>query len=268
MDVTNLLTNLDTRRKQLADLAKTRADGLRSDAIELWNMPLLTINLMLKRTVDNDPFWRDLTLDWFHEATMPHPKLRVIRNLKWGCAVCILPRTHNDYFMLVEAAARRNFKKAQRSGYTFSRINSNEHLDGIREIRMSTDVRQGKMPEDYLRGEVKETKDPPSRNHYHAYPYFGVFHEKKLVAYSSCFIAGELCSLEHTLGHADHQSDGIVPMMLIGIAEELYKDHPAVRYFMYGTYFGAAQRMRRFKKKFRFFPTRVDWRLDARETAE
>lgn len=268
MNVLKVLANLDERRKSLVASAHARADRIRADVEEARRMPVLTINLMLKRTIDNDAFWANLTNEWHGEATRPHPRLRAIRNLEWGCAVCILPRSNDDYFMHVEAAARRNVKKALRAGYSVSVIDANEHLEGIREIRQSTDVRQGKMPESFFWGEVKAHKNPKSRNHYHAYPYFGVHKDGKLVAYSSCFIAGELCSLEHTLGHADYQSDGIVPLMLTGIAKELYAKHPAVRYFMYGTYFGAAPKLRRFKKKFRFFPHRVLWRLDARETAE
>jgi len=268
VDVVKMATDLMGSRREHVDKARAQLEAWRDDLREIRDMPVLTINLMLKRTVDNDPYYRDLTLSWYEEATARHPKLKLIRNLEWGAAVAILPRTHEEYFMYIEAAARRNFKKAQRANYRFAPFESKDHLDGIREVRQSTDVRQGKkVPDEMMYGELEAAKDPKSRNHFHGYPYYGVFHEDKLVAYSSCFVAGEVCALEHILGHADYQSDGIVPMMLIGIAEDLYKNHPAVRYFMYGTYFGAATKMRRFKKKFRFFPHRVHWKLDARETS-
>lgn len=268
MDLVKTATEMLGSRREYLDKVRAQLTRWRDDFNELREMPVLTINLMLKRTVDNDPYYRDLTVSWHAEATARHPKLKLIRNLEWGAAVAILPRTHEEYFMYIEAAARRNFKKAQRANYTFSPFDTKDRMDDIREIRQSTDVRQGKVPEEMMFGDLQPAKDPKSRNHYHGYPYFGVFHENKLVAYSSCFVAGEICALEHILGHADYQSDGIVPMMLIGIAEDMYKNHPAVRYFMYGTYFGAAPKMRRFKKKFRFFPHRVFWKLDARETAE
>lgn len=267
MDLAKMATDLIGSRREPVDKARARLQGVADDLREIRDMPVLTINLMLKRTVENDPYYRDLTISWYEEATGRHPKFKIIPFLKWGVAVATLPRTHEDYFMYIEAAARRNFKKAKRAGYRFSPIESKDHLDDIREIRQSTDVRQGKVPDDMLYGEVKAPKDPKPRSHYHGYPYYGVFHEDKLVAYASCFVGGELCALEHILGHADYQSDGIVPMMLIGIAEDLYKNHPAVRYFMYGSYFGAAPKMRRFKKKFRFFPHRVYFKLDTRETA-
>ncbi len=249
-----------------AALLRTRSEALRADASEIARMPVLTVNLMLKRTVDNDPFYAQCTKQWFEDATRRHPKFPLIQSKAWGCAVCVLPRTHEDYFKYIEASARRNYKKAVKAGYRFAPLDFNANLEAVAEIRQSTPERQGAMPDSYLNGDVKPHQNPKSRNAYHDYPYFGVFLKDKLVAYSSCFVSGELCSLQHILGHAEFQSDGIVPMMLIGIAEEIYKRYPAVRYFMYGTYFGAAPAMRRFKKKFRFYPHRVSWRLDARET--
>ena len=67
--------------------------------------------------------------------------------------------------------------------------------------------------------------------------------------------------LEHVYGHADRQPDGVVPMLIVGIAEHLIRQRPMVKYFCYGTYFGASTTMRRFKRKFLFEPHRVDWQL-------
>ncbi|MCA9632072.1 MAG: hypothetical protein KC766_30670 [Myxococcales bacterium] len=255
-----------SRLVRYAAQLRSRSEAVRADLLEIARMPVLTINLMLKRSVDNDPFYAECTRNWFADATRRHPKLPLIRSKTMGCAVCVLPRTRDDYFMYIEASARRNYKKAVKAGYRFAPLDFNANLDAVAEIRQSTPERQGAMPESYLRGEVQAHSNPKSRNAYHDYPYFGVFLGEKLVAYSSCFVSGELCSLQHILGHADFQSDGIVPMMLVGIAGEIYERYPAVRYFMYGTYFGAGPAMRRFKKKFRFYPHRVIWRLDARET--
>ena len=267
MDFPKTVTNVLNSREDLLREARATIDRLKADYEQFRKMPTLSINLMLKRTVDNDQFYKKITIEWFEEARRRHPKFKVIRELEWGVAVAILPRTFDDYFMYIEASARRNYKKAKRNGYTFSKLDINKYLDDVREIRQSTDVRQGKVPEDLMYGEIERNTNPPSRNHYHDYPYVGVFKDGKLVAYASAFVGGEVCSLEHILGHADYQSDGIVPMMIIGLAEVLYKEHPAVRYFMYGTYFGAGKTLRRYKKKFRFYPHHVYWMLDARETS-
>lgn len=249
--------------------ARDKLEQLRADLREARDMPVVTINLMYKRTVHNHDFYRSLTKSWHDEATAPHPRFRVIPALEWGVAVCTLPRTHDDYFMFIEASARRNAKKAERCGYRCAPFTlTEEHVDDVRAIHQSTDVRQGKVSEAILNGPVNAIDNPPSRTPFHAYPYCGVFLEDKLVAYASSFVAGELATIETIFGHADHHHAGIVPMMMVGMSRILYEDHPSVRYFVYGTYFGASAKLRRFKKKFRFFPHRVHWRLDARETAE
>ncbi len=251
------------------DVARAQVGRWRDDLREARDMPVITVNLMYKRAADNHVFFRDLTREWYDEVTAPHPKFRIIHNLEWGVAVCTLPRSHDEYFMHIEASARRNVKKARRKGYRcMPFVVTEDHLDDIRAIHQSTDVRQGKVSDEILYGEVRASTDPPSRSPYHAYPYIGVFLDDRLVAYSSCFIAGELASVERLFGHADHQSAGVVPKMLNGMAKVIYDHHPAVRYFAYGSYFGAAPNMRRFKKKFRFFPHRVHWKLDTRETAD
>jgi hypothetical protein len=176
--------------------------------------------------------------------------------------MCRLPGTFDEYFMRVEGSARRNYKKALREGCAVRRIQFNDHLEAIREVRMSADVRQGRpMPEEYRRGLVAPSTDPPSRSPLHDYPYFGVFLGDKMVGYAGCLVAGEVCSLEHILGHADHLAVGAVPQLIIGIAQHLYRHHPQVRYYTYGMYFGGGEGLRRFKRKFDFLPHRVDWVL-------
>jgi hypothetical protein len=110
-------------------------------------------------------------------------------------------------------------------------------------------------------GEVTPCTDPPSRNSLHDYPYFGVLKENKVYAYGACLVAGEVSMLDTVFGHAARQPDGVVPMLITGIARDLYEKHPKVRYFMYGTYFGASETLRRFKTKFGFVPHHVHWKL-------
>jgi hypothetical protein len=257
------------RPKQLLATARAQLDSWRDDLREAREMPVVTINLMYRRTADNHVFFRELTQGWYDEVTGPHPRFRVIPRLEWGVAVCHLPRTLDDYFMFVESSARRNAKKAQRSGYRCQPFTLTEdYVPDVRAIHQSTDVRQGKVTDEILHGPVNAVTDPPSRTPFHAYPDCGVFFDERLVAYSSCFVAGEMASVERIFGHADHQAAGVVPMMLMGMSKLIYENHPAVRYLVYGSYFGSAPNMRRFKKKFRFYPHRVHWKLDTRETAE
>jgi hypothetical protein len=228
------------------------------------SLPSLTIDLMLERTADNDPFFGRIVRSFYDDAQRRHPKLPLIRALEWGVSVCVLPPSFDAYFLAIEGSARRNFRKAERTGYRFERIDMNEHLQAIGEIRRSTDTRQGKMPQAFLHAAVSPCTDPPTRSDVHDYPYFGVFKEQSLVAYACCLVAGEAYVVEHVYGHAAHLGDGVVPMLFIGIAEHAYRRYPQARYYVYGTHFGALPKLRRFKKKFCFFPHRVHWQLDAR----
>jgi hypothetical protein len=227
-------------------------------------MPRVRVNLMFHRTQENDPFFARVVSDFYAQATARRPSLPLVRRMSHGVALCRLPDTFERYFMSVEGSARRNYKKACRTGCRVVRIQFNDHLDAIRDVRLSTPLRQGRpMPDDYSNGIVRPVSDPPSRNPCHDFPYFGVFAGDTLIGYAGCLVAGELCHIEHILGHAEYANLGAVPLLIIGIAKELYRSHAHVKYFAYGTYFGAGPTMRRFKRKFRFMPHRVDWELGA-----
>jgi len=225
-------------------------------------MPSVTVDLMHRATTGNDPFYSETVREFHRSACAPHPKLRLIGQFNYGVAVCVLPAGYDDYFMMIDAAARRNYKKATRLGYSFDKIDYNRHLDDIREVRRSTPERQGRqLPTELIRDEVEPCRNPPTRTAAHDYPYFGILRDGKVVAYAGCLIAGQVCILEHILGHMAKQSDGIVPMLIIDIAKFVMAHHPDVKYYMYGTYFGAGTTMRRFKRKFRFMPHKVHWVL-------
>jgi hypothetical protein len=261
---------VETPSEEVGLMADSKTIGQRLIGVfeNAWNiveMPTITAHLMYRNTIDNHPFYRKLTKDFHQEMTEGHTKFPLVGQYEWGTALCVMPRTFEEYFMMVDAAARRNYKKAQRMGYRFARIDPNNYLKDIKDIRISTDTRQGKVADSLYHGDVKINTDPPSTSKWHDYPYYGVFKDERLVAYASCFVAGEVCFLQHILGHAQFQSDGVVPMLIIGMAEQTYLKYPAVRYFIYGTFFGARTNMQRFKRKFHFYPHRVIWKLDSSE---
>lgn len=225
-------------------------------------MPRLRIDLRCGEAAANDPFFGRITRDHYRDARRRDPKRMFLRRMAHGVAVCPLPPTFDAYYMTVEGSARRNHKKAVREGCQFRPIVFNDHLAEIAEVRGSATHRQGKpMPAEYLTAAADPITDPPSRHPAHAYPYFGVFLNGKLIGYASCLIAGEYAGVETIFGHAGYFTYGVVPQLLIGIAEHLYRHHPGVKYYCYGTYFGATDTMRRFKRKFGFLPHRVDWAL-------
>ncbi len=223
--------------------------------------PSIRICLMLDRALVNHVFFQDMVRGFYADARRRHPRFPVMRRMTSGVAVCELPATFDDYFMLIEAAGRRNYKKALRLGYEFKRLDYNAHLPEITDILRSTDVRQGKMPEELLTDGAQPHRNPESLSRYHDYPYFGIFHEGTVVAFGSCLVAGELAMIERIYGHAAHQANGVVPMLLIGMTKAWLDEYPGVKYFAYGTYFGASESLRRFKRKFLFYPHRVKWIL-------
>lgn len=238
-----------------------RIASARRDLIAMTRDPQIAVDLMYRDTHRNDPFYRALVLDFYRSARLRHPKLLLCRRLSHGVALATLPGTFDEYFMKIEAAARRNFKKAQRLGYEFSRIAYSEHLEDIGEILRSTEFRQGRMSQELLAAPLKPSQNPVSQTSIHDFAHFGILHEGVLRAYAGCFIAGEICLIERIFGHATLQGDGIVPMLIISIAEQLYQRHPNVKYYGYGTYYGAREEMRRFKRKFLFTPHRVLWNV-------
>lgn len=234
-----------------------------ADLRELARLPEVTIDLMMRATRENDPFYERMVRDFYGETRARHRRFPLLRHWRYGVALCPLPATADDYFASIEAAARRNYKKAQRLGYRFERLEHNRFLSDMKEIHSSTDVRQGRMPDHLVHGEVKPCSDPPSRTNVHDYPYFGILKDGKLVAYSGSLVAGEAFLIEQLYGHAAHHADGVVPMLLIEMAGHIRAHYPHVKYYVNEMYYGAGETMRRFKRKFGFLPHKVRWVLGA-----
>ncbi len=229
---------------------------------EVLALPQLTVDLQWRHTERNAPFFRNYTRQFYEEARQRHPRFPLVRRYSIGFAIHALEKDFEAYFMAIEAAARRNWKKAQRHQFRFQAIDFNERLPEIREIVSSTEVRQGKVPDRLLKGEIHENTNPPSLDSHHDYPFFGVLNaDGKLCAYAGCFLCGDICLIETIYGHADYQQFGIVPLLIIEIARQLIDHHPEVPYYAYGTYYGASESLRRFKRKFGFHPARVQWKL-------
>jgi hypothetical protein len=174
--------------------------------------------------------------------------------------MCDLLSDVRPYLTRIEASGQRNVKKAQRLGYRFGPLDYNAHVHEVVNIRRSNDERQGRVSLLCRACSLKPVMNPAPLNDYHRYDYYGVFREGALHAYAACFQAGQVCLIEQVFGHADDLADGVVPMLLAGIAQHLTQ-FPHVQYYCYGTTFGAPTSMRRFKKKFLFYPHNVIWEL-------
>lgn len=230
---------------------------------EVLSLPTREVDLQFRDALNNSPFFQDYTQSFYKETRQRHPRFPLARKLSVGFAMKSLEDDFDAYFMSIEGSARRNWKKADRNGFTARRFDFNEHLDAVREILASTEVRQGKqMPERLLKGQIKENTNPPSTDPAHDYPFYGVFDEQgALRAYAGCFVCGEICMIETIYGHAEFQNAGVVPMLVIEIARALIEERKGVKFYAYGTYYGAGESMQRFKRKLGFNPVRVRWKL-------
>jgi hypothetical protein len=226
------------------------------------SLPKVFINLMFEKTQGNDPFYSALVKSFYKLANSRHPKIFFIKRYAYGFALCRLPLTFDEYFQNLKKSARWNYRKATRLGYEVKRFDANAKRNDIAEILKSTPVRQGKLPKEIREGNIPVINDPPSRSSYHDFFYIGLFRNGKLYAYASCAIMGELCNMNDLYGHAAYEKDGLVPLLLIKIAEHIYEKYPSVKYYAFGTYFGARASMRQFKRKFQFHPHRVSWILE------
>ena len=231
------------------------------DWSEIRGLPRIKINLALDETSNNEPFFRRVVEEFYTNATRRHRRIPFFRELEIGVAVNCLPGTYDEYFMDIDGSARRNVKKARRLGYDFERIDYSSHLDDIWDIHRSTPVRQGPMSKEFLDQRPEPIADPQSGTNVHDYPYFGVTKNGRVVAYGGCFVAGELMMITTIFGHEGCKSNGVVPLLIVGMAEYSYEAYPRVKYYGYDKYYGADVGLRRFKKKFGFAPHVVTWTL-------
>ena len=257
---------------------------VRSDMITMFRMPSIKVNLMLDKAEGCNKFYYDVTRKFLDEALASHSQYPFMRKMGTGVALCPMSDSFDDYFSMIEPSARRNCRKALKKGYEFRRIDFNDHLADIEEIRRSSEFRQGRVTKSLRSSEVKPCVNPVSNSKVHDYPYFGVVGpmtdeqgdecgggrneftmkvgndgDRKLVAYAGCLVAGDVCMIEHILGHADYHADGVVPLLITEMARYVREKYPSVKYYAYGTFFGAGKTMRRFKRKFCFLPHRVRW---------
>jgi hypothetical protein len=231
------------------------------DLKALLSLPKVTLHLQAAQAEDNDPFFRKLILNFYAKTRRRNPRHLFLRDFRWGVALQPM-ELQPGMESTLESSAVRNQKKALRNGYQVEKMEYNKWLEDIQKVRRSTEVRQGPVDPRLLSQPVRPITDPPSRNNIHDYPFFGVFREGVLVAYASCWVAGEVAMIEHILGHADHQDQGIMPLLILGIKEQVRNRHPHVRWLGYEMWFGASDKLRRFKKKMGFRPYKVNWALD------
>jgi hypothetical protein len=229
----------------------------------LFQTPKSPLSLMLEKIEGNDSFYKKITINFYKLVTKRRRKMSLFRQMTRAVSVCLLPNSYAVYIKSIESSGHQNVKKAIKNGYTFKTINYNEHLDDIWDIRRSTRTQQGNVPDSSISSRPKASADPKSNTLYHGYPYFGVFDpENKLEAYTGCLLAGEVIEMSHFYGYADHQKNGVVPLLITSIFNHTIENHPQIKAFIYSGYIGASPTLKHFKKKFNFLPYQIKWSLN------
>src|SRR5438105_1642575 len=129
--------------------------------LNFFNLPKVSVNLMLEKTQENDPFYAAVVKKFYKMANARHAKLLFAKQYEYGFAMCRLPASFGDYFRGLKKSARWNYRKATRLGYDVKRFDVNQRLEEIAEIWRSTPVRQGRLPKEIREGRVAVVNDPP-----------------------------------------------------------------------------------------------------------
>ncbi|KQQ36222.1 hypothetical protein ASF61_08520 [Duganella sp. Leaf126] len=188
--------------------------------------------------------------------TMPHPRLRIVRNKSLGVALIDL-RAFADSAAYLRSVAQKDHagyqaRRARARGYTVAEIDRNDYIDDIHRINTSQPERQGRpMDAAYAR----------RTDHYTAvdsFRYYGVLDAGgRLVAYCDLGIYGDFAATDRLLGY---HSDGVMYLLLADIACRLI-DERRCNYLMYDTYLGALPGLREFKRKLGFAPYRIRYAI-------
>jgi hypothetical protein len=223
--------------------------GLVADALELRRLPAVRIEM------SGDEGCRGL----YEAFTRRHARWRVVKSKQWGVALLQIPERHEDYLADPgRAHLRRMMRRAERAGYTFTRIDPPSRIQEVLAINRSGATRQGQpMHPDYLdeakvRRHLERSRD-----------VFGITDRTGVLrAYFSIRVCGDVAVLERLLGDADLLNDGIVWLLVaetIRVMGERRRAEGHPTWFMYDAFFGATPGMRKFKQMLGLEPYRVSW---------
>lgn len=189
--------------------------------------------------------------------TKPHPKYKIFKNKAVGACLLKKPQSFEEYLAGKEKQNLRTARnKSIKNGYTFREISVKDHVDGILEINLSKNERQGhEMTRDYFDKEKIVSQAEGKQ-------CFGVFDkEGQILAYCYLIEAGDFIIISRLLGHADYLKEGVMFFMIgecvkLWLETDRWKD---VEYFFYDTWFGALKGLKKFKQDLGFVPCKVKY---------
>ncbi len=149
----------------------------------------------------------------------------------------------------------RVFKK----GYIFSKINLNNYISEIYEINTSALIRGGRLMTQEYRVKSTAFDIIPQSSTY------GVFKEKKLVAYIILVVLNEVVFIDKLLGHKEYLNDGIMYLLIADAIKEIYESNKLketnVKYVIYDSFLTNGKGLTFFKKRFGFIASCVNWQF-------
>jgi hypothetical protein len=198
----------------------------------------------------------DFLYDYFMSPASPGDRFGRYQE---ACSIIELTASFDDYYGgLAGYATRRKVRRAEKTGYTFSEIEYDDHLDDIFAVNTSMDERQGRpMDESYRSrpGAMSLTASPCPR---HREACFAVLLDEHVVAYTLVYVAGDMCLFNRILGHGDHLEQGVMYQLVAGTIRDLIQTS-GLRYAMYERHTSGTPGLQFFKERMGFRPYWVDW---------
>ncbi|KWF93569.1 hypothetical protein WL93_10090 [Burkholderia diffusa] len=173
---------------------------------------------------------------------------------KMPMATLVVPADLDSYMFLVGDKSRNMIKKAIRLGYRYQKSEPENHLEEIRDIRVSNPMRQGKpIPQSFY----ELPKGFLIRNQagcaYHDDIFVGVFLNGRLISFVTALLYGNIAKVNHIMCHDDHVKNGVMNFNVYLLLQRIMEDHPYVRFVNYLYYsLNKASTLNKFKESVGF----------------
>jgi hypothetical protein len=200
------------------------------------------------------------TVGAFHGVVSlePAPDFARLAMARWPLAMLVIPENMEAYQKFIGDKSRNMLRKAARAGYTVRPFLSQHYLDDIFAINTSLEERGGRPMSEGYRLYPKPMDAALGRYcPRHAIVNIGCFFGEKLVAYCNLVLLGEMAIVNRILGHGAHLSQGIMNLLVQGVASACIGRQPAIRAVNYLTLRSSRKEIDRFKKSVGFRPYAV-----------
>jgi hypothetical protein len=209
--------------------------------------------------------WREWFMTTF-STTSPQPG---VLESDPDAAMLVIPERIQEYETeLLHPKARTKIRKATKNGYRFAEIDASKFLDDIYAINTSATMRQGQpMSVNYSRRPNFPASESERFCLRHRIRTFGVLKSETLVAYCRVWIVDELAVFAIILGHREHETFGIMNLLIRETVNLFIIEGRTVRAINYRHMTSSTEGLRAFKHSVGFRPRRTAWTEDPRPAA-